>query len=207
MDNKPNSKLRNFIKARTKKGVQRNILFIYICFLLTGISFFYYFGYLITAPAIYITIDKEVYIDTTKNHSLFLYNLAEYESGNDYRKVNRLGYLGKYQFNINTLKLLKIKCTPQEFINQPLLQEHAMELYLKYNKNQLKDYIGKYQFTWRYDIYITESGILAASHLTGSENVKKFLKYGDDFKDANNTSIKTYLKLFSGYNLEFIHHK
>lgn len=206
MDNKQNSKLRTFIKNRTKKGVQRNILFIYLCFLITGILFFYYFGYLITAPAVYITIDKEVYIDTTKTHSLYLYNFGKYESGNDYRTVNRLGYLGKYQFSMNTLKMLKIKCTPQEFIDQPLLQEHAMELYLKYNKNELKNYIGKYQFTYCYDIYITESGLLAAAHLSGSENVKKFLKYGDDFKDANNTSIKTYLTLFSGYNLEFISH-
>ena len=206
MDNKQNNKLRSFIKNKTKKGVQKNILIIYLCFLFSGIGFFYYFSYLISAPAVYITIDKEIYVDTTKTHSFFLYNLAEYESGNDYRKVNYLGYLGKYQFGVNTIKLLKIKCTPQEFIDQPLLQEHAMELYLKYNKNQLKDYIGEYQFTYCYNVYITESGLLAAAHLGGAESVKKFLRYGDDFKDANNTSIKTYLTLFSGYNLEFISH-
>jgi len=198
-----NNKLREFIHKKTKIQVQKNILFIYILFLLTGISFFYYFGYLITSDPVYISIDKYIYIDTIKTHDLFLHYMGEYESNNNYRSVNQLGYLGKYQFSINTLKMLKIKCTPQEFIDQSQLQEYAMEKYLRYNKNKLINYIGKYQFTYKYNIYITESGLLAAAHLCGQGNVKKFLDEGYEFKDANNTSIKTYLTLFSGYNLQF----
>jgi hypothetical protein len=91
----------------------------------------------------------------------------------------------------------------QEFIDQPLLQEHAMELYLKYNKKQLSEYIGKHQFTYYRGVYITESGILAAAHLGGAGSVKTFFKGGKIFKDGNGVPITTYMKEFSGYNLEF----
>ena len=195
--------LRRFIKKKTKTGIQRNILFIYLCFLLTGLGFFYYFDHLIKTPPIYITIPEEIYIDTILGHDLFLESIGHMESGNDYRKVNRLGYLGKYQFSPITLKGLGVKCTPQEFIDQPQLQEHAMELYLKHNKNKLRDYIGKYQFTYRYGVYITESGLLAASHLGGVGSVRRFLNNGYEFKDGNGMSIKVYMKRFGGYSLEF----
>jgi hypothetical protein len=134
---------------------------------------------------------------------MFLTDIGRFESNNDYRKVNRFGYLGKYQFGRSTLKEVKIVCTPQEFINQPMLQEHAMELYLQYNKKQLSDYIGMYQFTKFRGVYITESGILAAAHLGGAGSVKKFFKGGKVFKDGNGIPITTYMKEFSSYNLEF----
>jgi hypothetical protein len=35
---------------------------------------------------------------------MFLEAIAINESGNNYRKVNNLGYLGKYQFGRETLK-------------------------------------------------------------------------------------------------------
>ena len=35
--------------------------------------------------------------------------LGFYESGSDYKKINSLGYLGKYQFGRSTLKVLRIK--------------------------------------------------------------------------------------------------
>lgn len=200
---KKTNKLRNFISYKSKKQVERNIFFIYIGFIITGIVFFTFFRYLIIQPPVYIKINKEIYRDTTKTHDLFLYSLGKYESGNDYQSINRLGYLGKYQFSPETIKQLKIKCTPQEFIDQPMLQERTMYLYLKYNKNELKEYIGKYQFTWQHDVYITESGILSAAHLVGPNNIKKFFETGHNSTDANGVSVKNYMKLFGGYNLEF----
>jgi hypothetical protein len=60
------------------------------------------------------------------------------------------------------------------------------------------------RFDGRYigGVKVTESGILAAAHLAGAGNVKKFLRsYGaEGFKDANGTSIRYYLKKFSGYD-------
>jgi hypothetical protein len=53
---------------------------------------------------------------------------------------------------------------------------------------------------------ITESGILAAAHLAGAGNVKKYLRSGgrNDFKDAYGSSIQYYMKRFSGYDTSFI---
>ena len=55
-------------------------------------------------------------------------------------------------------------------------------------------------------ITITESGILAAAHLAGAGNVKKFLRsYGNfEFKDSYGTSIESYLKKFAGYDVSHI---
>lgn len=183
----------------------KNPLFIYLLFLITGIVFFWKFSDLAKAePDIVVLTDTvKVYVDSSKTHQMFLEDIGRFESNNDYRKVNRFGYLGKYQFGRTTLKEIGVKCTPQEFIDQPLLQEHAMELYLKYNKEQLSEYIGKHQFTFYRGIYITESGILAAAHLGGAGSVKQFFKGGKIFRDGNNVPITTYMNEFGGYNLEF----
>jgi len=55
-------------------------------------------------------------------------------------------------------------------------------------------------------ILITESGILAASHLAGAGNVKKYLRsWGKvNFKDAYGSNIEHYLKKFAGYDTSFI---
>lgn len=193
------------ILKNINRYVSKHILVLYLAFICTGLIFFSKFKQLIQKPAeIYIVTDTvTVYTDTAKTHQMFLQAIGLAESSNDYRKVNRLGYLGKYQFSYNTLKDLKIKCTPQEFLDQPMLQEYAMEQYLKHNKKVLAKYIGTYQFTTYRGIYITESGILAAAHLGGATNVKRFFNNGKVFKDANNTPITRYLKKFSGYQLKF----
>jgi hypothetical protein len=76
-------------------------------------------------------------------------------------------------------------------------------MYLKYNKKQLNQYIGEFQFTTYRGVYITESGILAAAHLGGAGSVKKFFQGGSIFKDGNGVPITSYMQEFSGYNLEF----
>ena len=55
-------------------------------------------------------------------------------------------------------------------------------------------------------IKITESGILAAAHLSGAGNVKKYLRSNgvEGFSDAYGSSIKSYLKSFGGYNVSNI---
>jgi hypothetical protein len=183
----------------------KNPFIVYLLFLITGIIFFWKFSYTIKAePDIVVLTDTiSVYVDSTKSHKMFLDNIGKFESNNNYRKINRFGYMGKYQFGRTTLKELKIECTPQEFIDQPMLQEHAMEMYLKYNKKQLNQYIGEFQFTTYRGVYITESGILAAAHLGGAGSVKKFFQGGSIFKDGNGVPITSYMQEFSGYNLEF----
>ncbi|MDA8762541.1 peptidoglycan-binding protein LysM, partial [Flavobacteriaceae bacterium] len=55
-------------------------------------------------------------------------------------------------------------------------------------------------------IKITESGILAAAHLSGAGNVKKYLRSNGsiNLSDAYGTSIESYMKIFAGYDVSFI---
>jgi hypothetical protein len=58
-------------------------------------------------------------------------------------------------------------------------------------------------------VNVTESGILAAAHLAGPGNVKKWLRsYGSvGFSDAFGTSVRTYMKRFSGFDTSSIEPK
>jgi len=53
---------------------------------------------------------------------------------------------------------------------------------------------------------VTESGILAAAHLAGPGNVKKYLRsYGKkSVSDAFGSSVEYYMKKFSGYDTSYI---
>ena len=69
--------------------------------------------------------------------------LGFYESGSDYKKINSLGYLGKYQFGRSTLKVLRIKKI-DNFINIPELQEKAFLMNVMRNKWILRREIEKF---------------------------------------------------------------
>lgn len=141
-------------------------------------------------------------VELTKKLDDFLYDLAVKESSNNYTSVNRWGYLGKYQFNKHTLRGLGIIVSKEEFLSNPELQEAAIIMLLKSNKKVLRNHISKYHNTTVNGLYVTESGILAAAHLAGPKNVKKFLDGGDDPKDKLGTHLSTYLSIFSGYSLD-----
>lgn len=127
------------------------------------------------------------------------------ESQGKYRKINSLGYLGKYQFGVETLKSIGIHDS-LAFLNSPKMQEKAFIALLSQNKAILKGIIEKYQGTVLNGVHVTESGILAAAHLAGAGSVKKFFRYKGkrNFKDAYGTSIKSYLTRFGGYDTSFI---
>lgn len=132
---------------------------------------------------------------------LFLDAIGHYESSNRYKIVNRFGYMGKYQFGKSTLRGLGYNVSRKKFLNSPELQEQAMLDLLSHNKKILQKYINYWEGKKINGKVITESGILAAAHLGGPGNVKKFLRDGDIFKDGNGTKITTYLTYFSGYKL------
>ena len=127
------------------------------------------------------------------------------ESQNKYSKVNTLGYMGKYQFGIETLKSIGITDSTQ-FLNNPRLQEKAFVTLLSRNKFILQDYINKYEGKVISNIKITESGILAAAHLGGAGSVIKFFKSKGQrkTKDEYGTSIRSYLKEFAGFETDAI---
>ena len=131
--------------------------------------------------------------------------LAFKESGGNYFSVNTYGYLGKYQFGTETLKMIGIK-NANKFLNSPRLQEKAFIANTARNKwilrRDIKNFVGK-----RINgIIVTESGILAAAHLAGPGSVKNYLRsYGlDNFADGYGTTVHYYMKHFSGYDTSFI---
>tara|TARA_B110000967_G_scaffold170913_1_gene181147 strand:+ start:1406 stop:2056 length:651 start_codon:yes stop_codon:yes gene_type:complete len=132
--------------------------------------------------------------------------IAFKESRGNYSVVNTLGYLGKYQFGVSTLDLLGIKNKPQEFLNNPALQEKAFLVNTKRNKWVLRRDIKRFVGKKINGIRITESGILAAAHLAGPGNVKRYLRsFGAlEAKDAYGTDILSYMRKFSSYDTSFI---
>lgn len=131
--------------------------------------------------------------------------LAFKESQGKYMVVNKLGYLGKYQFGKSTLKRFKIYNT-HSFLRNPELQEKTFIALCKVNKWILRKDINRFLGKKINGILITESGILAAAHLSGAGNVKKYLRsYGKIiFKDAFGTTIQDYMRKFKGYDVSNI---
>lgn len=131
--------------------------------------------------------------------------LAFKESQGKYYKVNTLGYMGKYQFGKETLKTIGIHDS-LAFLRNPKLQEKAFVALLAKNKWELRDEIKKYSGKIIGGVKITESGILAAAHLGGVGSVKRFLCSNGEKKcrDDYGTSIKSYMKMFGGYETSAI---
>lgn len=133
--------------------------------------------------------------------------LGFFESGSNYNKVNRFGYLGKYQFGKGTLKMYGVR-NLSEYKYNPELQEKVFLMNVMRNKWILRREISWYSNRYLNGTYISESGIIAAAHLSGPGNVKKFLRShcNPDLnkRDANGTSISDYLNIFKDYDLENI---
>jgi hypothetical protein len=147
-------------------------------------------------------LEVKVKMPVVKNHSTFLDAIGFRESSNNYKAVNQFGYLGKYQFGRKTLNAIGFEdISNREFLANPSIQEEAMLILLKRNKHTLRREIKKYVGKTINGIYITESGILAAAHLGGAGNVKKFFRNGKNFADGNGTKMTSYMKRFANYQL------
>ncbi|WP_424494388.1 peptidoglycan-binding protein LysM [Salinimicrobium sp. GXAS 041] len=147
----------------------------------------------------------KVYPKLGKSYLAFKEAIGFKESGGDYEVVNDFGYLGKYQFGRGTLEVIGIRDT-NKFLNDPTLQEAAFYANTARNKWILRRDIKRFAGKTINGVTITESGILAAAHLAGPGNVKKYLRSwgASDFSDGFGTSIKTYFKKFAGYDTSFI---
>lgn len=138
-----------------------------------------------------------------RDHKKFLEDIGFRESSGNYKAVNQFGYLGKYQFGRKTLNAIGFEdVSNYEFLSQPNTQELAMATLLKKNKHTLRREIKKYSGQTINNIYITESGILAAAHLGGAGNVRKFFRKGYEFEDGNGTKMTSYMVRFADYNLD-----
>ena len=157
-----------------------------------------------------LNINANIYVPvpfTVKDFVGFKNFLGFFESGSNYKKVNRFGYLGKYQFGKGTLKMYGVRNLSEYRLN-PELQEKVFLMNVMRNKWILRREISWYSNRYLNGTYISESGIIAAAHLSGPGNVKKFLRSHCnpdlDKRDANGTSISDYLNIFKDYDLENI---
>ena len=174
-----------------------------------------------TVRKLYRTLQEPLYVDTRpaikvimpklqapkieinlRDHTAFLHSLGNFESGNSYSIVNKWGYMGRYQFHISTVKGVGIKATKEQFLNSPSLQEEAMDRLLTHNYKTLRRYIRKYDGKVLHGVLVTKSGVLAAAHLGGAGNVRRWFRKGVNFADANGTQITKYMKIFSNYQLD-----
>ena len=76
-----------------------------------------------------------------------------------------------------------------------------MLVLLKRNKRTLRREIKKYVGKTINGVYITESGLLAAAHLAGAGNVRRFFRKGYEFRDGNGTKMTSYMVKFADYDL------
>lgn len=150
-------------------------------------------------------VDENNYVNlnipfTAKYFIGFKEAIAHKESQGKYHKINTLGYLGKYQFGMETLKSIGINDSVT-FLKSPKLQEKAFVVLLSKNKYELQDYISDFEGKVIDGVKITESGILAAAHLGGSGSVKRFLNSNGEkkCKDEYGASVKSYMRDFGGY--------
>ena len=127
-----------------------------------------------------------------------------YEKG-IYNIINSYGYIGKYQFAPNSLSAIGVTDI-EGFRKNAKLQEEAFLAYTARNKWLLRNYIDKYEGKVINGVKVTESGVLAAAHLAGAGNVKKYLrtKGSHQVNDAFGTTLQLYLKRFSGYDTSII---
>lgn len=147
------------------------------------------------------------------NYSSYAQTVGQRESGGDYKAVNTLGFLGKYQFGAAALEdmgLIKkgaskggnkvlndssnwtIEGGKEAFLNNAALQEQTMANYTKQNFRSLK----------RLGVVNEETppekvaGYLASAHLVGPGGAAA-LSRGEVRKDAYGTSAQSYFKLGS----------
>ncbi len=139
------------------------------------------------------------------SYTAFKEAIAFKESRGNYTSINTLGYMGKYQFGIGTLELVGIR-NAERFLNSPELQEKAFDANAARNKWILRKDIKRFVGTTINGIRITESGMLAAAHLAGPGNVKKYVRSNGAYNvaDAYGTALQDYLTIFAGYEVEAI---
>lgn len=150
-------------------------------------------------------VTPKFYLFLGKSYVGFKEALGFKESRGNYQIVNDYGYMGKYQFSRATLRMMGLKDT-DNFLYNTRQQEAAFLAYTSLNKWVLRKDIKRSVGKTIGGVKITESGILAAAHLAGAGNVKKFLRSGgvNRFEDANGASIRYYLRKFSGYDTSHI---
>ena len=158
------------------------------------------------------------------SYSDFFAALRARESGGDYSVVNRFGYAGAYQFG--EAALIDLGYAPRDsnvydniyskgfsgkngigsladFLRSPAEQDKAAGawftlLWSRVRYFDLEFYAGQ----TLNGIALTKTGMIAATHLLGTQKLIDFVKSGGvvTSSDANGTTLVDYLRQFAGYD-------
>lgn len=147
----------------------------------------------------------------------FLDALAMRESSDNYEKVNRYGYLGRYQMGRSALEDAGFRYegggwTPlansygiydqNDFLNTPAAQDAAVRGYHRKVCEYILHYdLDRYIGTSYCGVTVTRSGLLAAAHLVGIGGIMEALETGEHSYDGNHVSAAEYMELFGGYDI------
>jgi len=156
-----------------------------------------------------LQLQEELDSCKTGNYKSFLDKLAFRESSNNWKSINKYGYIGKYQFGPIAFKDVGMKpIDTAKFHSNPNIftecaQDSVVNILINHNKKYLRRYIPTYSDTVVHGINITESGLIGAAHLVGNGNVKKWLNSNgkEVITDANGVSIEEYLVIFAHYKV------
>jgi hypothetical protein len=134
---------------------------------------------------------------------IFMEMVAEIESGGNYKVVNQIGMMGKYQFSPRTVRSLGFNITREEFLGNPLLQDSVMVAYMRLNDQELSNLIRRYEGTTHNGVLITRAGIIAGAHFAGTGGMRRYLasRGQDTTVDINGTHIQQYISRFSDFHL------
>jgi hypothetical protein len=166
-----------------------------------------------------------IIVDTINTLDQFLYQLRYIESRNNHKArrnqyvIIRTShgldtvkaysqYIGYYQMGRSARKAISMdNISDYEYWNNPKLQHKSMILWLIYLKKDLDKQINEWDGKFFGSFYITESGILAMSHLVGNNRVKRWLKSRNSLRnaysnvDGNGKKGTDYLQQLGRYNL------
>lgn len=159
----------------------------------------------------------------------FYNDLGARESGGNYKAVNTKGFIGKYQMGEAAMVdagYYKPKTivhydkniwdgqftgkdgvySVEDFLNSPKAQENAQRIYKKCQWGYIKNFAQNYDGKTINGVLITQSGMLAATHLLGQTRLQEYLTSNGKIvrKDGYGTSIEEYLKKFAGYDVSEI---
>lgn len=181
--------------------------------------------YLGIYPLFYVA-QQGVFMSKTLDE--FWEDLGQQESSGNYKAVNRLNYLGKYQMGEAAMvdagyykpkpdKNYNNKWdgeftgkdgvfSVEDFLNNPQAQENAQYAYKKAQWRGIKNFAKQYNGKVINGIPITESGMLAGAHLVGQGALHQYLSSSGNYlpQDDNQVTVEKYLRKFAGYDVSEI---
>lgn len=197
-------KIARFFRYRWKFVIGRIVMFAAVA-VLAYYAFVKVFSVTVIHVRTHTTADTCTYYSDGPEMNLrnFLLQIAYTESRYD-KTANRDSsqYWGLYQIGTAERRTAGYGDIPKHvYLNHAEIQDLCMIELLKYNRRVMQPYINSYVGKVVDGILVTESGILALSHVAGCGGAAGYLKSGCIPKsDQNGNPLRDFLKL-GGYRL------